>query len=101
MLQNVFAFRYNVSFKDTSLLKHMKAELYMYCVTSYVLFSYSQLHAYYAYRVINGGKSKNNEDQATSKQFFIKKKSDKNRTVQQDIPLAPLTDEEPVSNLSE
>jgi uncharacterized surface anchored protein len=55
----------------------------------------------YAYRVINGGKSKNNEDQATSKLFFIKKKSVNNGTVQQEIPLTSLTDEEPVSNLSE
>lgn len=51
---------------------------------------------------MNGGKSKNNEDQATSKQFFIKKKSVKNCTVQEEIPLTPLTDEEgPVSKNSE
>ena len=55
----------------------------------------------YTYRVINAGKSKNNEDQATSKLFFIKKKSVNNGTVQQEIPLTSLTDEEPVSNLSE
>lgn len=50
--------------------------------------------------VINAGKSKNNEDQATSKLFFIKKKSVNNGTVQQEIPLTSLTDEEPMTEIA-
>ena len=49
------------------------------------------------FRVINGGKSKTNEDQATSKQFFIKKKSAKNGMVLKDIPLSDLGDDEQVN----
>ena len=49
------------------------------------------------YRVINGGKSKLNEDQSTSKQFFIKKKSVRNGAASTEIPLEPITDGGPVS----
>lgn len=49
--------------------------------------------------VINGGKSKHNEDQAISKQFSIKKNSVKNGTIPQDIQLNPIADGEPISEI--
>lgn len=47
--------------------------------------------------VINGGKSKANEDQATSRQFYIKKKSVKNGVVQTEVPMSELLGDEQMS----
>lgn len=49
--------------------------------------------------VINGGKSKLNEDQSTSKQFFIKKKSVRNGAASTEIPLEPITDGGPMNEI--